>query len=290
MIRRNLSPKGLKSQLATRLVKALKDEESQEKEVQKMNEQLAKEESTEVDTAECISQENACEENQPLKPNEGGLGEDEHDIRIVNPSLILESQDDETSVDDVETKEQCTDDSSQFSAECRSILSGFPADTFPVIKPGMKDEEVKMWERRYILPKNPRMLVFPSTVAKSGNFDCLSMTLALLRDYRIIDKKEDNFEVSLFAEFFNEMLQRDFAFRIYMEIVAESGKLSSETDNLEKVSFWHRFHFSSLSVKRFLSKSQICRNLEVKTTKQRKRANQLPKRESFQVLLSGSPV
>lgn len=41
------------------------------------------------------------------------------------------------------------------------------------------------------------------------------MSLSLLLDYRQEDSKEHSFEVSLFAELFNEMLIRDFGFNIY---------------------------------------------------------------------------
>ncbi|KAK2184438.1 hypothetical protein NP493_266g03046 [Ridgeia piscesae] len=71
----------------------------------------------------------------------------------------------------------------------------------------MKDEERKKQEEReraavekkYTLPENPTIVVQPSTTAKSGKFDCT---------------------VSLFAELFNEMLMRDFAFCIYKALVA----------------------------------------------------------------------
>lgn len=41
------------------------------------------------------------------------------------------------------------------------------------------------------------------------------MSLSVLLDYRPEDSKEHSFEVSLFAELFNEMLTRDFGFNIY---------------------------------------------------------------------------
>lgn len=41
------------------------------------------------------------------------------------------------------------------------------------------------------------------------------MSLSVLLDYRPDDKKKHCFEVSLFAELFNEMLMRDFGFNIY---------------------------------------------------------------------------
>ncbi|KAH7983415.1 hypothetical protein HPB52_011768 [Rhipicephalus sanguineus] len=45
------------------------------------------------------------------------------------------------------------------------------------------------------------------------------MSLSLLLDYRQEDNKEHSFEVSLFAELFNEMLIRDFGFNIYRALL-----------------------------------------------------------------------
>ena len=55
----------------------------------------------------------------------------------------------------------------------------------------------------------------PNTKAKSGKFDCATMSLSVLLDYRTDDNKEGTFEVSLFAELFNEMLMRDCGFQLY---------------------------------------------------------------------------
>ncbi|TNM99969.1 hypothetical protein fugu_013002 [Takifugu bimaculatus] len=75
-------------------------------------------------------------------------------------------------------------------------------------------------ERRYILPDEPTILVNPNWAAKNGKFDCSVMSLSVLLDYRLEDNKEHSFEVSLFAELFNEMLQRDFGYRIYKALAA----------------------------------------------------------------------
>lgn len=103
-------------------------------------------------------------------------------------------------------------------------------------------------ERRYVLPDEPTILVYPNWAAKNGKFDCSVMSLSVLLDYRLEDNKEHSFEVgsqrrarsrsvssvalwliwfclrarqvSLFAELFNEMLQRDFGFRIYKALAA----------------------------------------------------------------------
>uniref|UniRef100_A0A8C5WG62 Cell division cycle and apoptosis regulator protein 1 n=1 Tax=Leptobrachium leishanense TaxID=445787 RepID=A0A8C5WG62_9ANUR len=79
-------------------------------------------------------------------------------------------------------------------------------------------------EKRYVLPDEPAIIVHPNWSAKNGKFDCSIMSLSVLLDYRIEDNKEHSFEVSLFAELFNEMLQRDFGVRIYKEFLALPDK------------------------------------------------------------------
>lgn len=83
----------------------------------------------------------------------------------------------------------------------------------------LDDKEKRLWTKRFTLPDNPTIVVHPSRTAKSGKFDCISMSLSLLLDYRQEDTKEHSFEVSLFAEMFNEMLMRDFGFNIYKALV-----------------------------------------------------------------------
>ncbi|KAB0391249.1 hypothetical protein E2I00_019521, partial [Balaenoptera physalus] len=85
-------------------------------------------------------------------------------------------------------------------------------------------------ERRYILPDEPAIVVHPNWAAKSGKFDCSIMSLSVLLDYRLEDNKEHSFEVSLFAELFNEMLQRDFGVRIYKSLLS----LPEKEDKKEK--------------------------------------------------------
>ena len=58
----------------------------------------------------------------------------------------------------------------------------------------------------YKLPQIPQLIVHPSKTAKSGKFECQLLSLSHLLDYRKDDNKESAFEVSLFAEYFNEML------------------------------------------------------------------------------------
>ncbi|XP_063444148.1 cell division cycle and apoptosis regulator protein 1-like isoform X8 [Mytilus trossulus] len=98
-----------------------------------------------------------------------------------------------------------------------------------------KDEREKVsLERKYALPENPAILVHPNPLAKSGKFDCAVMSLSVLLDYRPEDNKEHSFEVSLFAELFNEMLMRDFGFEIYKSLVRAPEKKEEEKKDKEK--------------------------------------------------------
>ncbi|GBN53568.1 Cell division cycle and apoptosis regulator protein 1 [Araneus ventricosus] len=59
------------------------------------------------------------------------------------------------------------------------------------------------------------------------------MSLSLLLDYRQEDNKEHSFEVSLFAELFNEMMMRDFGFRIYRGL-AEAPEIKDDEKDKKK--------------------------------------------------------
>jgi len=74
-------------------------------------------------------------------------------------------------------------------------------------------------ERLYRLPSTPHIVVHPSATAKNNKFDCQLVSLSHLLNYRKEDNKESSFEVSLFAECFNEMLIRDLGFLIYKHIL-----------------------------------------------------------------------
>lgn len=88
----------------------------------------------------------------------------------------------------------------------------------PDVPKPMEERERRLIEKRYQLPDNPEIIVHPSRTAKGGKFFCNEMSLSILLDYRPEDSKEHSFEVSLFAELFNEMLMRDFGFNIYKSL------------------------------------------------------------------------
>uniref|UniRef100_A0A8C2CHA2 Cell division cycle and apoptosis regulator protein 1 n=1 Tax=Cyprinus carpio TaxID=7962 RepID=A0A8C2CHA2_CYPCA len=96
-----------------------------------------------------------------------------------------------------------------------------------------EEQERQRRERRYVLPDEPTIIVHPNWTAKNGKFDCSIMSLSVLLDYRLEDNKEHSFEVSLFAELFNEMLQRDFGYRIYKALASLPSK-DERKDKREK--------------------------------------------------------
>merc|ERR1711874_709437 len=87
----------------------------------------------------------------------------------------------------------------------------------------------------YKTPSNPCIFVHPNIKAKSGKFDCRTETLSVLLDYRSEDNKEGTFEVSLFAELFNEMLIRDSAFKLYAAIQAAPERPKEEKKEMKDV-------------------------------------------------------
>lgn len=97
------------------------------------------------------------------------------------------------------------------------------------------ERELRWLERRYRLPETPQILVHPSKSRALDKFTCEVMSLSILLDYRPEDTKKPSFEVSLFAELFNEMLMRDFGFNIYRALYAlPSTETTSEKDSKSK--------------------------------------------------------
>lgn len=80
------------------------------------------------------------------------------------------------------------------------------------------------------MPENPHILVHASKTSKIEKFSCEMMSLSILLDYRPEDSKKHNFEVSLFAELFNEMLTRDFGFNIYKAFYFAPDEQSADKD------------------------------------------------------------
>lgn len=75
-----------------------------------------------------------------------------------------------------------------------------------------------MLSKRYRLPETPHILVHPSSSARKGDFTCSTTSLSIMLDYRPVDTTKHCFELSLFAEQFNEMLLRDFGYNIFKAV------------------------------------------------------------------------
>ncbi|XP_021950634.1 uncharacterized protein LOC110847903 isoform X2 [Folsomia candida] len=231
---RNLNTKGLKAQLTSRLQEAIESEKE-------------KETPSQPDPAATVGTKDVIIANNVALKQETKVEKEEINelsiVRLVDPSTILE-----TSINERDTTEEIMNNDESSSqlpeqgelGEDEIILNHLKSTkgvlTYPVLRPDMKPEERKLWERRFALPNHPKVLIFPATKVSSssssmkktmGPFDCSVMPLSSLRDYRQIDKREESFEVSLFAELFYEMLQRDFGFRIYSEIVRQTGLLKN---------------------------------------------------------------
>ncbi|XP_077543341.1 cell division cycle and apoptosis regulator protein 1-like isoform X1 [Haemaphysalis longicornis] len=200
---RGLSTKGLKSQLVARLGKALKAEaemaEGNEEEEEEVEEEAEEEGEEEEPIEEAVLDEVKDEVVDEVKQDEDAEHSDED-----RPAADGEAEEDKpTESADVSKEEEGS------PKEDTSSRSG-PLPAATVGTPLRLDD----------LPSQPSILVYPSRTAKGGRFDCSVMSLSLLLDYRQEDNKEHSFEVSLFAELFNEMLIRDFGFNIYRALLA----------------------------------------------------------------------
>lgn len=91
-----------------------------------------------------------------------------------------------------------------------------------------KKEKKAVLEKHFTLPKEPKVLVFPSKTAKSGKFDCKFVTLQQLLDYRLDDNKESQFEVFNVKQY---NLQYKFRFRSMLKLSVSwlNGKLPSSS-------------------------------------------------------------
>lgn len=98
----------------------------------------------------------------------------------------------------------------------------------------MDDREHRWLEKRYRLPENPQILCHPAQHTSIDKFTCEVRSLSILLDYRPEDTKKSCFEVSLFAELFNEMLMRDFGFNIYKVLYSMPELEQSEHDSKDR--------------------------------------------------------
>merc|ERR1712061_137485 len=188
---RGLNSKGLKAQLITRLQEALDKEE--EDESTKVDDEKDTEEAHESESVQ-------MEILQQPELNVDGDGANHNKVSLD------ENKTEELEVMEVERKPKNTEKTSTND------------DVFLKPAPAMDEKQKQALSLAYKLPDTPCILVHSHPKAKSGKFDCTTMSLSVLLDYRTEDNKEGTFEVSLFAELFNEMMMRDSGYQIYRAV------------------------------------------------------------------------
>ncbi|CAH8601834.1 unnamed protein product [Schistosoma mattheei] len=181
-------------------------------------------------------------------------------VEKVEEDSMMEQQDGDTSVADVSVEEP--EESSARSDMEPTHYSKLDVNTLKEIKAeqtpnkisspsatqskddskDLSEKDRRRLERLYRLGDKPAIVIHPNKSAKGGRFDCHRVSLFSLLDYHTEDQKEHNFEVSLFAEQFHEMLQRDAAFTIFKAIhdapekeikPEQDGKLENGLDSDE---------------------------------------------------------
>lgn len=198
---RNLPTDGVKNVLVTRLIKAL---EEKEEETNKKGASETKENDNKMDD------DNKKDEDDDVQITEPAADKDDEEFETMDNVDMSEV----TVIDEYDSTkpEEKTDETAKKQERAK-----------------LTEKERLLLEKRYSLPEQPHIIVHPSRIAKSGKFDCAVMSLSVLLDYRPEDSKEHSFEVSLFAELFNEMLTRDFGFNIYKAICMLPTKKDEET-------------------------------------------------------------
>ncbi|XP_075156283.1 cell division cycle and apoptosis regulator protein 1-like [Haematobia irritans] len=197
LVARDLSHRGVRNVVVARLNKALNTEKAEELKALK-RERMQK-----------IQQNNSGKKEASAKPKKGGKSSDKKDA----------NKDDWADAIDFELSDIV-------------ILDEYDASKHPEDKEFTEREKSQL-KRRYTLPPTPQIVVQPNKLAKDGHFDCAIMSLSVLLDYHPEDTKERFFELYLFAELFNEMLMRDFAFNIYKEIYIYNEKDHPAENNAE---------------------------------------------------------
>ncbi|CAH0729369.1 unnamed protein product, partial [Brenthis ino] len=222
---RNVSCKGLRAQLVSRLSKLLKIEEGKESksdEVMEVEDDEQEEKKEKIEEAETVEKSN--DQDKSEKPKEATVD-------------ISDDKDDKSEKKDIvdADKKKVKDDKKEKSQEKKD-----KPKTEKEIEEEKKriEKEKQILKSKFELPASPHIIVHPHGAAKGGKFSCSVATLSLLLDYRITDNKEHSFELFVFAELFNEMLMRDFGFYVYKTLytLPEKAEEVKEKDkSVEKV-------------------------------------------------------
>ncbi|XP_039251490.2 cell division cycle and apoptosis regulator protein 1-like [Styela clava] len=205
---RGLSPRGLKNALIQRLTNAVEAEEksaSESKDVEMKEENVKNGENPE----KLVKEESMQEDEKEPTVEKGKQEKMEEEVEMKQ----------EETKEEESTKQEKTDEKTEDKDNTDK----------PILKPIKID--VDRIKRHYTLPENnPGIPVHPNAQFKKGNFDCSTTSLSSLLAYRIEDNKESIFEVSVFAEAFYEMLQRQHAFNIYTALSNPLPELKVEEE------------------------------------------------------------
>merc|ERR1719203_1274731 len=204
---RGLNAKGLKAALVERLQEAIENETTDKGDTEAMDT-----EQTDAPVGDAPKEETETPEN-------GKKAEEEVEKEIKEESDVVMEDDKKPTAPATPVPKS-------------PVKKAEKASEAPKEKPVVKELDEKQktaLKSAYKFPSEPSILVHPHPKAKSGKFDCTVMSLSVLLDYRTEDNKENTFEVSLFAELFNEMLMRDSGFRLYKSVLQAVDSKSSTT-------------------------------------------------------------
>ncbi|CAG0889508.1 unnamed protein product [Darwinula stevensoni] len=217
---RGLSPKGLKTQLISRLARAI--QEDMEGEKMGVGERLEKNQDTVGGEGEAGNLELTDADNLEQEADQDGTHGKDHNVDTAEGHIETQGPESGNVVYMKEIKEEVGDVDRKNQE----------------VDKDLDKEERDRLEKAFKLPPTPHILVHPSPTAKSGQFDCSLKSLSVLLDYRRDDAKEHSFEVSLFVELFNEMLIRDFACIIYRvllkKLMDKEKKQNGEEKEIDK--------------------------------------------------------
>ncbi|GAB0092404.1 cell division cycle and apoptosis regulator protein 1 [Sergentomyia squamirostris] len=220
------------------------NEKSEEKTEPEENKTELEEEKPETEEQKAEPKEEKTEEPEEEEKEEGEITEEEIKVEMKpepekeSTDVVPENSGDSSTKEDADVVEILEASDAAFNdGDYSDLMIIDDEENKPAEKPKPKKEkkplderEKQALEKKYALPNTPQLIVHPSKLAKNGKFDCTVMSLSLLLDYRPEDTKEHSFEVSLFAELFNEMLMRDFGYNIYraLSMVQEKSKDGTE--------------------------------------------------------------
>ncbi|XP_063619389.1 cell division cycle and apoptosis regulator protein 1-like [Cydia splendana] len=198
---RNVSCKGLRAQLVSRLSKLVKQEEEKE---------------SKGDEVEVLDDDAEEKKDKPKQDDSIEITDDKDDTPKAEKE---EKKEEKTEKKEEKEKKPVQKSEKEIEQELKRL-----------------EKERQTLKSRYEVPNTPHILVHPSTTAKGGKFTCNIATLSFLLDYRITDNKEHSFELFVFAELLNEMLMRDFGFYIYKTLYTLPEKVEEVKEVKEKES------------------------------------------------------